>query len=180
MPLIENRGQVFQGSIFLGDGFLLTHDDAKRMHASDPRNADVIMPIINGKELNSEPDQTPGRSIINFRDWPLDRAQEYREPFSIVLEKVKPDRQKQKDKGGKEFWWRFLRPRMEMVSRIHPNLASLLRRRSHHQVSELLGNADGLCLQRRSLRLRHRPLGPSSPWSSPPSTRFGPASTAAH
>ena len=116
--VIENRGQVFQGSIFLGDGFLLTHDDAKRMHASDPRNADVIMPIINGKELNNEPDQTPGRSIINFRDWPLDRAQEYREPFSIVVEKVKPDREKQKDKGGKEFWWRFLRPRMEMVSRI--------------------------------------------------------------
>ena len=117
--VVENRGQMFQGSIFLGDGFLLTHDDAKRMHASDLRNADVIMPIINGKELNNEPDQAPGRSIINFRNWPLERAQEYREPFSIVEGKVKPDREKQKDNGGREFWWRFLRPRMEMVSRIH-------------------------------------------------------------
>ena len=116
--IVENRDRVFQGSIFLGDGFLLTHDDAKRMSASDPRNADVIMPIINGKELNNAPDQAPGRSIINFWDWPLERAQEYREPFSIVVEKVKPDREKQKDKGGREFWWRFLRPRMEMVSRI--------------------------------------------------------------
>ena len=117
--VVDNRGQMFQGSIFLGDGFLLTHADAKRMHASDPRNADVIMPIINGKELNNEPDQAPGRSIINFRNWPLERAQEYREPFSIVEGKVKPDREKQKDNGGREFWWRFLRPRMEMVSRIH-------------------------------------------------------------
>ena len=49
--LVENRGRVFQGSIFLGDGFLLTHDDAERMCASDPRNAEVIMPIINGKQL---------------------------------------------------------------------------------------------------------------------------------
>ena len=117
--IVENRNRVFQGSIFLGDGFLLTHDEARRMRASDPRNAAVIMPIINGKELNNEPDQAPGRSIINFRDWPLDRAEEYPEPFSIVVERVKPDREKQKDKGGKEFWWRFLRPRVEMVSRIH-------------------------------------------------------------
>ena len=117
--LVENRDRVFQGSIFLGDGFLLTHDEARRMRASDPRNAEVIMPIINGKELNNEPDQVPGRSIINFRDWPLDRAQDYLKPFSIVAEKVKPDREKQKDKGGREFWWRFLRPRVEMVSRIH-------------------------------------------------------------
>ena len=29
--LAENRDRVFQGSIYLGDGFLLTHDDAKRM-----------------------------------------------------------------------------------------------------------------------------------------------------
>ena len=116
--LVENLGRVFQGSIFLGDGFLLTHDDAERMCASDPRNTEVIMPIINGKQLNNEPDQAPGRSIINFRDWPLERAQEYLAPFSIVLEKVKPDREQQKDKGGKTFWWRFLRPRMEMVSKI--------------------------------------------------------------
>ena len=98
--LAENRDRVFQGSIYLGDGFLLTHDDAKRMGASDPRNAAVIMPIINGKELNNEPDQAPGRSIINFRDWPLERAQEYPEPFSIDCgEKSNPDREKQKQKS---------------------------------------------------------------------------------
>ena len=60
------------------------------MHASDPRNADVIMPIINGKELNNEPDQAPGRSIINFRDWPLERSKEFQEPFEIVERLVKP------------------------------------------------------------------------------------------
>ena len=116
--LVESRDRVFQGSIFLGDGFLLTHDDAERMRASDSRNAEVIMPIINGKELNNEPDQAPGRSIINFRDWPMERAREYPEPLSVVDERVKPEREAQKDKGGRKFWWRFLRPRMEMQARL--------------------------------------------------------------
>ena len=116
--MVENRNQVFQGSIFLGDGFLLTHDEADSLCASDPNNAVVIMPVINGKELNNKPDQAPGRSIINFRDWPLEQAQKYPEPFSIVEESVKPEREAQKDKGGREFWWRFLRPRMEMQSRL--------------------------------------------------------------
>ena len=64
--LVENRDQVFQGSIFLGDGFLLTHVDARRMRASDPRNAEVLMPIINGKELNNEPDQDTGSQHHQF------------------------------------------------------------------------------------------------------------------
>ena len=116
--VVENRDCVFQGSIFLGDGFLLTHAEADRLRGSDARNAEVIMPIINGRELNNEPDQTPGRSLINFRDWPLERAQEYPEPFSIIEERVKPEREEQKDKGGKDFWWRFLRPRMKMHLRL--------------------------------------------------------------
>ena len=117
--MVENRDQIFQGSIFLGDGFLLTHDDADRMRTSDPRNAEVIMPIINGKELNNEPDQAPGRRIINFHDWSIEHAQEYPEPFSVVEDRVKPEREVQKDKGGRDFWWRFLRPRMKMQSRLH-------------------------------------------------------------
>ena len=51
-----------------------SREEAGRLRASDPRNAEVIMPIINGKELNNEPNQAPGRSIINFRDWPLERG----------------------------------------------------------------------------------------------------------
>ena len=116
--IFENSDKMFQGSIFLGEGFLLTHGEAEQLRASDARSEEVIMPIINGRELNSEPDQAPGRSIINFRDWPLERAREYPEPFSIVEEKVKPERIAQKDKVGREFWWRFLRPRMQMQSTI--------------------------------------------------------------
>ena len=73
----ENAAKVFTGYYWLGDGFLLSHAESEHMLAIDPRNTDVVFPVINGKELNNEPDQTPGRYIINFHDWPIDRAQLY-------------------------------------------------------------------------------------------------------
>ncbi len=105
--LLENQNLVFQGSIFLGNGFLLTHDEAKQFCETAPENSEVIMPIINGKEINNNPVQKPGRCIINFRDWPKKRAQNYLIPFSRVEEKVKPIREKQKIKKRRELWWIF-------------------------------------------------------------------------
>ena len=103
--LVENRHRVFQGSIFLGDGFLLTHEEAARLCGSDPRNTVVIMPIINGKEINNEPGQAPGRSIINFRNWSLKRAQSFEEPFEILEHLVRPERQKSNRPVRRERWW---------------------------------------------------------------------------
>ena len=122
--VIENRGRVFQGSIFLGDGFLLTHEEADRLRTSDPSNAEVIFPIINGKELNNQPDQAPGRSIINFHDWPLERAQEYPQPMSIVVEKVKPGRAEYDENKNawnrevKRSWWLFGSLRVHLYNKI--------------------------------------------------------------
>lgn len=119
--IAENSDKVFQGSIFLGDGFLLTHEKANCLRASDPRNAEVIMPIINGKELNNEPSQEPGRNIINFRDWSIERAQEYDSPFTVVEKKVKPERQKSKRKVRRERWWQHA----ERATGLYTNISNL-------------------------------------------------------
>jgi hypothetical protein len=116
----ENANKVFQGCIFLGDGFLLSHDEANRLIASDPRNREVIFPVTNGQEANSEPDQKPGRSIIDFHDWDDVRARTYPSIFEIVEDRVKPERLEQKDANGRQYWWRLLRPRMEMTNAIRP------------------------------------------------------------
>jgi hypothetical protein len=79
LPLDENADRVFQGSIFLGDGFLLSHDEAEAMKNRDTRLCEVIFPLINGQEINNQPDQTAGRQIINFFDWPVDKAEKYGE-----------------------------------------------------------------------------------------------------
>ena len=111
--LLENTNKVFQGSIFLGDGFLLTHEKAEELCLHDPKNEEVIFPIINGQELNGDPEQGPGRSIINFHDWPIERAEEYTELFEVVEKMVKPDRLEYDESKNawnrevKKQWWLF-------------------------------------------------------------------------
>ena len=54
-------------------GFVLEPDEAQRLIDKNPRNKDVLFPYLNGEDLNSRPDQSPSRWVINFFDWPLDR-----------------------------------------------------------------------------------------------------------
>lgn len=110
--LKANEGLAYQGSIVLGKGFVLSPDDARRMLDADPRNAEVIFPYINGDDLNSDPEQKPSRWVINFWDWPQERAQEFRLPFQRVLELVKPQRDalnvsNSAGRQRKKFWWLY-------------------------------------------------------------------------
>lgn len=104
-PLPEAEGRVFQGSILLGDGFLLSHEDASAMRSADPRLAEVIFPVINGQELNNEPEQTPRRSVINFFDWSLEKASGYGPAIERVRELVKPVRDQDNRAVRRERWW---------------------------------------------------------------------------
>jgi hypothetical protein len=76
--------------------------------------------VVNGQEVNGDPQQSPGRSIINFSDWPIERSRQYIHPYQIVEEKVKPDREKQNDDRAKKLWWLFKRPTIEIYTRISP------------------------------------------------------------
>lgn len=112
--LMANGGIAYQGSIVLGMGFVLSSDDAHRMLDADPRNAEVIFPYINGDDLNSDPEQKPSRWVINFWDWPEERAQEYALPWEWIDERVKPERQRRNERGEfvlrkplPERWWQF-------------------------------------------------------------------------
>ena len=116
--LAANADKSFQGSIVLGMGFVLNPAEAQALIERDPRNREVLFPYLNGEDLNTNPDQSSSRWVINFHDWPLEKAQTYPEPYAIVKSKVKPDREKQNDKGGKEIWWRYLRPRPELYQTI--------------------------------------------------------------
>jgi hypothetical protein len=57
-------------------GFVLEPEGALRLIDKDPRNKDVLYPYLNGEDLNSRPDQSPSRWVINFHDWPLNRTGE--------------------------------------------------------------------------------------------------------
>ncbi|HPT27342.1 MAG TPA: hypothetical protein PLZ95_13050, partial [Bryobacteraceae bacterium] len=116
--LVVNAGKSFQGSIVFGMGFVLEPEDAQRLLDKDPRNRDVLFPYLNGEDLNSRWDQSPSRWVINFRDWPLERAMEYLDCYEIVERLVKPERATKAADVAAWPWWQFWRIRPELYATI--------------------------------------------------------------
>lgn len=121
--LLANAGRSFQGSNVLGMGFVLDPEHAQALLNKAPRNRDVLFPYLNGEDLNGRPDQSPSRWVINFKDWPLHRAEEYPDCLAIVLESVKPERDRlatgdatARDRAKR--WWQFARPTTALYAAI--------------------------------------------------------------
>jgi hypothetical protein len=105
----------------LGDGFVLSVEEGKRLIAKNPKNSDVIFPYLVNKDLTTRPDQSPSRMVIDFKDWPLDRknaklfgpvATDYPDCLDIIEKLVKPERAKINDnnatgKRRKKIWWLY-------------------------------------------------------------------------
>jgi len=89
----------------LGMGFTLGPDAASALIAKDDRNREVLFPYLGGQDLNARPDRSAGRWVINFHDWPQDRAQRYPDCFEQVLRLVKPDRETNNRKVRRDRWW---------------------------------------------------------------------------
>ncbi|MGW0712241.1 hypothetical protein ACWD4G_40925 [Streptomyces sp. NPDC002643] len=118
LRLVANKGKSFQGSNVLGKGFILTPEQAEDLIQRDPRNKDVLFPYLNGEDLNSRPDCSASRWVINFHDWSEERARSYPEVFAIVERDVKPERLKNNNRQRREVWWRFTRPAMDLYRAI--------------------------------------------------------------
>ena len=116
--LSRNRGISFQGSIVYGDGFVLDAASAKAILKRDPKCADVVVPYLNGDDLNSSFSVSASRWVINFREMPRERAAEYVAAYEHVERLVFPARQQKSDPGARKYWWRFLRPRPGLYAAI--------------------------------------------------------------
>jgi hypothetical protein len=68
------------------------------------RNQDVLFPFLNAEDLNTHPSQLPSRWVINFFEWPLEKAETYPDCIKIVKEKVKPQRESGSKFARKEWW----------------------------------------------------------------------------
>jgi type I restriction-modification system DNA methylase subunit len=108
--LPENADYVFMGSIPLGDGFILSESEAKGYLGT--RNfSQVILPLLNGQEVNSDPAQEPTRYVICLEQYhSLEEAEAAcPELVARVRTLVLPERLAQKNTGAKEKWWRYYR-----------------------------------------------------------------------
>lgn len=103
-----------RGTTILGIGFVVTKEEANKLRADDKRNADVIFPYLNAVDFSTTVDQSATREVINFFEWSLEKAQSYNEPFKIVEDRVKPQRQRPQRQVHEADFWKFSDKRPEL------------------------------------------------------------------
>jgi len=118
--LERNRGRSFQGTVVLGKGFVLTAEERDRLQSSDRCNIERIRPYLGGEAVNSSPNQTSNRYVIDFWDLSLAAAGEWPELLDLVRARVKPERDKQSRKALRERWWQYAEKRPGLYRAIGP------------------------------------------------------------
>ena len=103
--LAENAGIAFQGCIVLGKGFILEPEEAQEWIAEDSRNVEVLFPYLNGEDLNSRPDYSASRWVIDFNARLEAEACCYSLPYVRVRERVRPGRINNNRKVYRDYWW---------------------------------------------------------------------------
>lgn len=112
-----NTGLAFQGCIVLGMGFVLDTVTAHGWIAENGKSAEVLFPYLNGEDLNSRPDASASRWVIDFNERSEAVAKTYTSPWAHVLQHVRSERAKQDaDKYPRMVneWWKFWNSRPAM------------------------------------------------------------------
>jgi hypothetical protein len=105
--LCASKGIAFQGSIVVGLGFTMEPARAQDLIEEDRRNYDVLYSYPNGQDINSRPDCSASRWIINFQNWPKEKAKKYIACFDQVERLVKPERAEVRRDAHRLRWWRY-------------------------------------------------------------------------
>jgi hypothetical protein len=105
-PLKANTELASMGAMLAGRGFLvLPHEDIEAPPS-------VLRPIINGDDITGKP---RGLRVLDFSDQTEDEARTIAPAaFQRLLDRVKPERDSNRDAGFRRLWWRFGRPRPEL------------------------------------------------------------------
>jgi len=110
-PLKANAGMSFLGFLVNGPGFFLKPEELEPLLNQNPEAREVVKPIFNGRDLASRP---RGLYVIDFAERTLEEAQQHPVLYNLVVDRVKPQRDANKDRGIRENWWRFHRIRQEL------------------------------------------------------------------
>ena len=112
--LTENAGIAFIG-IQKGGAFDIAGDLARAWikipNPNGRSNAEILKPYINGMDIVRRPSDT---YLIDFNQMSELEASEFLVPFEFVVQQVKPERMKNRDKPSLQFWWLHQRSRPEM------------------------------------------------------------------
>ena len=113
--LAENADLSFLGSC-KGGSFDIAQDETLRLlraggNPNRRSNTDVMRPVTNSSDLLR---RNPPRWIIDNADLELPEACQYELPHAVVEERVRPVRERNRNRWLRENWWRPQRMRPEM------------------------------------------------------------------
>lgn len=118
--LAENRSVAFMGDT-KGGAFDISGDVARDwiQHHANPNgksNSDVLKPWVNGFDVTR---RHRDMWIVDF-GWEMGeaKASQYQAPFEYLVKAVRPERQSNRRKLYKEFWWRHVEPRPGMWAKL--------------------------------------------------------------
>ncbi|GBE75453.1 DNA modification methyltransferase related protein [Microcystis aeruginosa NIES-87] len=100
-----NNHYSFEACQLAGKGFVITEEEANKWIKLDPKNQQVLKPMLDGKNLINLFEQKSW--VIDFDNMALEEAAEYILPFTRVKEKVKPERDNNKRNTRRLNWWRY-------------------------------------------------------------------------
>ncbi|MCL7458238.1 SAM-dependent DNA methyltransferase [Micromonospora sp. MSM11] len=112
--LTENENRAYIGCYVLGMGFILEPEEAQAWITEDERNAEVLFPYLNGEDLNSRPDCSASRWVIDFTGFCVICAARLRRPFERIEQLVKPERMRNNRKVYRDYWWQYAERRPAM------------------------------------------------------------------
>ena len=115
--LRENFGIAFQGCIVLGKGFVISPDQASSWLRKSPPNGKVLRPYLVGDDINSRPDSSPTRWVIDMEERSEAEARRFVLPFEHLASTVLPERAtKDAEKYPRMVheWWKFWNSRTGM------------------------------------------------------------------
>ncbi|HEU4648550.1 MAG TPA: DNA methyltransferase [Gemmatimonadales bacterium] len=110
-PLRANDGLAAPGFKLHGAGFILDRAEAEHLLALDPRQCELVRPFRNGMDIAKRP---RGVWVIDFGTRDEAEAQTTPLLYNIVRDRVKPERDANRDRSTREKWWRFGRNREEL------------------------------------------------------------------
>ena len=105
--LADNGAVAHIGCLVLGMGFVLLPIEATSLIEEDPGNAQVIFRYLNGEDLNSRPDSSASRWIIDFGSKTQAEASRFERPFELVKDRVRPERATNSRATYRDRWWQF-------------------------------------------------------------------------
>ncbi|MCE1003809.1 MULTISPECIES: Eco57I restriction-modification methylase domain-containing protein [unclassified Pseudomonas] len=116
VKISENRGCVHQGSVLLGNGFIVEKDYALKKIKENNQLGLILFPYLSGQDVNRSPTHDSDRWVINFWDWSKEKAENFSpELFSLLERLVVLERSEMKSMGGAvDTFWRHLWYRSEL------------------------------------------------------------------